>query len=94
MTQIIVSVISGLLTLAGVCVTAWFGAKRTRDEVTARLSTAQAVTDCKLDALTREVRAHNEFARRVPVLESQMQEHARRLGALEAAKTAQHRTLQ
>ena len=40
MTQIIVSVISGLLTLAGVCVTAWFGAKRTRDEVTARLSTA------------------------------------------------------
>ena len=35
------------------------------------------MTDCKLEELTREVRAHNDFARRVPVLEMQMQENSR-----------------
>ena len=33
---------------------------------------AQAVTDTKLEELTREVREHNHFARRVPLLEQQM----------------------
>lgn len=83
MTEILVSVISGVLTLAGVCITAWMSAKKTRDDVTAKLATAQAVTDTKLEALTREVRQHNHFAQRVPVLESQMQENSRRITALE-----------
>ena len=37
-----------------------------------KLATAQAVTDCKIDELTREVREHNNFARRVPVVEEQI----------------------
>ena len=83
MTELIVTIITGVLTLIGVCITAWAGAKKTRDEVTQRLATAQAVTDCKIEELTREVRAHNDFARRVPVLESQMRENSRRISVLE-----------
>ena len=69
MTEIIVSVITGILTLIGVCVTAYASAKSTRNAVTAKLETAQAVTDTKIEELTREVRAHNNFAQRIPVLE-------------------------
>ena len=72
MTEIAVSVISGLLTLVGVCVTAWAGAKQTRDSLSQQLLTAQAVTDCKLEQLAAEVRRHNDFARRMPVLEEQL----------------------
>ena len=68
MTELLVTVISGLLTLAGVCITAWASGRKTQ----ARLETAQAVTDTKLDELTREVRAQNELVRRVPVLEAQL----------------------
>lgn len=32
----------------------------------------QAITDTKLDELTREVREHNSFAQRVPVIEEQI----------------------
>ena len=32
----------------------------------------QAITDTKLDELTREVREHNNFAQRVPVIEEQI----------------------
>ena len=69
MTEIIVSVSTGILTLIGVCVTAYASAKSTRTAVTAKLETAQAVTDTKIEELTREVRAHNNFAQRIPVLE-------------------------
>lgn len=93
MTEIIVSIITGVLTLIGVCVTAWLSAKKTRDDVTGRLSTAQAVTDTKLDELTREVRIHNNFAQRVPVLESQMQENARRIAVLERKEGSERRTI-
>ena len=36
------------------------------------IKTAQAVTDCKLEELTREVREHNNFARRMPVVEEKI----------------------
>ena len=72
MTEIIVSVVTGVLTLIGVCVTAYASAKSTRNAVTAKLETAQAVTDTKIEELTREVRAHNGFAQRIPVLEVRM----------------------
>ena len=42
------------------------------DKMQAELRTAQAVTDQKISELTREVREHNNFARRVPVLEEQV----------------------
>ena len=81
--EIIVSVITGVLTLIGVCVTAWASAKKTRDEVTDRLRLAQAVTDTKLDELTRAVREHNNFARRMPVVEEQIKVINHRLADLE-----------
>ena len=45
---------------------------KTNREVQAKLDKQQAVTDTKLEELTREVRDHNNFARRVPVLEEQI----------------------
>ena len=83
MSDAAVSLMTGLLTLLGVCITAWASAKKTRDAVSDRLVTAQAVTDAKLDELTREVRMHNDFARRVPVTEEQIRSLDRRLTALE-----------
>jgi hypothetical protein len=86
MESILITVVSGLLTLAGVCVTAWASAKKTRDEVANRLYLNQAITDTKLDELTREVRAHNNFARRMPVVEEQIKVINHRLSDLEEAK--------
>lgn len=85
MTEIIVSIITGILTLIGVCVTAWASNRKTGAEMTARLETAQAVTDTKIEALTEEVKKHNGFATRVPVLEEQMKTADRRLNDLENA---------
>ena len=47
-------------------------------------SRSQAVTDTKLEELTREVREHNNFARRVPILEEQMKVANHRIAVLEA----------
>lgn len=43
----------------------------------------QAITDTKLDELTREVREHNDFARRVPVVEEQIKVMNHRISDLE-----------
>ena len=56
--------------------------------VTARKSetaimTAQAVTDTRLEELTREVRDHNQFARRMPVIEEQIKVINHRINDLE-----------
>lgn len=83
MNELLVTALSGLLTLIGVCVTAWASAKKTRDQVADRLRVAQAVTDTKLDDLTREVRAHNNFASRIPVLEEQVKVINHRIADLE-----------
>ena len=76
---IIVALITGGLSLLGVIITS---NKTTRD-VQAKLDTHQAVTDTKLEELTREVREHNNFARRVPVLEEQIKVANHRIADLE-----------
>lgn len=48
------------------------------------LQTAQAVTDCKIEELTREVREHNNFARRMPVVEEQIKVINHRIADLES----------
>lgn len=83
MTAVLIPVITGLLTLIGVCVTAWAAARQTRDSVSNQLTTAQAVTDCKLTQLADEVRRHNEFARRLPVVEEQVRSLTRRMEEVE-----------
>ena len=52
-------------------------------EIDHKLETHQAVTDTKLDELTREVREHNNFARRMPVLEEKISVANRRIEDLE-----------
>ena len=53
----------------------------------AKLEKLQAVTDLKIDELTREVREHNNFAKRMPVLEEQIKVANHRIEDLER-KTA------
>ena len=65
---IVVAVISGCLTLAGTVATCLVTGKRQAAELDKR----QAVTDVKIDELTREVREHNNFAHRMPVVEEQI----------------------
>ena len=67
---IIVALITGGLSLAGVVITCLATAKKT-EKATA---VAQAVTETKIEELTREVRAHNNFAQRMPVVEQQIKD--------------------
>ena len=66
--SIIAAALSGVVTLIGVLVAN---------------SKSQAVIDTKLEELTREVRAHNNFAQRVPVLEEKMKVADHRIDDLE-----------
>ena len=68
MESILSAVIAGVVTLIGVLIAN---------------SRSQAVTDTKLEELTREVREHNNFARRVPILEEQMKVANPRIADLE-----------
>lgn len=69
MEAIITALITGLLSLAGVIISNVISNRK----VEAKLEMAQAVTDTKIEELTREVREHNNFARRMPVLENEIQ---------------------
>ena len=79
MDAIVVALITGGLSLIGVIITNLAGQRRTEQ----RMVTAQAVTDTKIEELTREVRAHNNFAQRVPVLEEQIKIANHRIEDLE-----------
>jgi shikimate 5-dehydrogenase len=65
---VLVALISGGLTLIGVLIAN---------------SRTQAVTDTKLEELTREVREHNNFAKRMPVVEEQIKVINHRIEDLE-----------
>ena len=79
---IIVALITGGLSLLGGIVTS----NKTTKDVEAKLEKQQAVTDTKLEELTREVREHNNFARRVPVLEEQVKVLNHRIADLESSQ--------
>lgn len=68
MEAVIVALVSGVVTLAGVLIAN---------------SKSQAVTETKLDELTREVREHNNFAKRMPVVEEQIKVINHRIEDLE-----------
>lgn len=68
MEGIIAAVISGGLALVGVIITNLTSMNKIRED----MRTQQAVTDCKLEELTREVREHNNFAKRMPAVEEQI----------------------
>ncbi len=71
MDEIMVALIPGGVTLLGVLIAN---------------SRAQAVTEAKLDELTREVREHNHFARRMPVVEEQIKVINHRIADLEGGQ--------
>ena len=75
MEAILTACITGGLSLLGVIVSNISSNRR----VEASLRTAQAVTDTKIEELTREVREHNNFAHRVPVLEEKVHNLERQL---------------
>lgn len=76
---ITVALITGGLSLLGVIIASAAGNRRTEQKI----QVAQAVTDAKIDELTREVREHNNFARRVPVMEEQIKVVNHRIADLE-----------
>ena len=76
---IIVALITGGLALLGTIITG----NRSAREMQHKLDKHQAVTDTKIDELTREVREHNEFAKRIPVLEEKITVANHRIDDLE-----------
>ncbi len=79
MESILTALITGSMALLGVILTNRSAGRR----VQSTLEQHQAVTDTKLEALTREVREHNHFARRMPVVEEQIRVIHHRLASLE-----------
>ena len=79
MGTIIAAAITGGLALIGVIITVIGGNRKMEQS----MKTAQAVTDTKLDELTREVREHNNFARRMPVVENDIKTIYHRIDRLE-----------
>ena len=91
---VIVALVTGGLSLIGTVITVLVANKHTLNEMDkkseisdvkleAALKEYRAVTDTKLDELTREVREHNNFARRMPVLEEQIKVANHRIADLE-----------
>ena len=76
---IIVALITGGLSLAGVVITCLATARKTEKAA----AVAQAVTDTKITELTREVRLHNGFAEKIPVIQEQIKVINHRLDDLE-----------
>ena len=76
---VVVALITGGMSLLGVVITCLATARKTEKSQ----AIAQAVTDTKIQELTREVRSHNHFAQRLPVVECQIQTIHHRLEDLE-----------
>ena len=88
---VVVALITGVLAVAAEVVIAIVNNKAMMKEMEkqsalsdARLEKNQAVTDTKLENLTSEVRAHNQFAQKLPVLEEQIKVINHRIADLEA----------
>ena len=76
---IIVALITAAATIVGNLVIS----RKSAQDMAHKLETHQAVTDTKIEELTREVREHNNFARRMPVVEEQIKVANHRIEDLE-----------
>ena len=92
--SIIATIVTAVLSLTGAIVTVLVANKQTLSaldkkselsdaKLEAKLEKHMAVTDTKIEELTREVRKHNNFAERVPVIEEQIKVANRRIEDLE-----------
>lgn len=77
--SIIVAIITGGISLIGTVFTTLIANRKVEEN----LKISQAVTDTKIEELTREVRAHNNFAQRMPVVEEQIKVINHRIADLE-----------
>ena len=73
------AIVVGVLSLVGVMITN----NKSNAKMQNDIKTAQAVTDERISELTREVRLHNNFAQRIPVIEEQIKVVNHRVGNLE-----------
>lgn len=96
-TNIIIALITGGVTLICTVLTVHNGTLKTQslieknqavlnERLQSMIEKNQAVTDTKIEELTREVRNHNNFAQKIPVIESQIKNHEERLKSLENNK--------
>ncbi len=82
MESILPALITGVLALVGVIITNATSNRKIENQ----LVTAQAVTDTKIEALTAEVQKHNNFATRVPLLETEVKNLNKRVDQLDRRK--------
>ena len=80
---IIVALITGGLALIGTVISVVSSNRKTQAAMQAAMQTAQKGTDVKIEELTREVRKHNNFAERIPVLEEKVKVANNRIADLE-----------
>ena len=66
---VIVAIITGIVTIVATVITVRAGMQKQAQQAAIQ----QAVTDTKIEELTREVRMHNEFATRIPLLEARIE---------------------
>lgn len=87
MNEIIVALITAVSGIVVALITGTYASKKTGEAVSktvdSKLEINQAVFNTKLDELTREVREHNNFARRMPVVEEQIKVINHRIDDLE-----------
>lgn len=77
--SVLVAIITGCISLVGI----FLSYKSTNNNIQNQLKVHQAVTDTKIDELCREVREHNGFAKRLPVVENDVQTLYRKIDKLE-----------
>ena len=85
MEYIIASAITGSLALIGTVLTCLFASKKTDQNIRVN----QAVTDTKIDELTREVREHNGFAHEIPILKMEIDNLKKEVHTLRKFHTTQ-----
>ena len=73
MEGIIAAIITGIFSLVGIVITVNKSNQKLMAELKAAQEKDRAVTDLRLDELTREVREHNNFAKRMPAVETEVQ---------------------
>lgn len=76
---LLVGIISGVVTIIVTALTVWAGMRKQSQD----MAVALAVTKTQIDELTREVRKHNNFAERMPVVEEQIKSLNTRVNDLE-----------
>lgn len=67
-----VEIVVALISLVGTIITCYATNRKTRNDLTQEFKVSQAVMQTEIKELTREVREHNNFAKRMPVVENEI----------------------